>query len=60
MSRYDDATARLSEALREALEWASDLDAGLTREAAAGGDVEAHVMHVEDAPSALRPAAEGA
>ena len=53
MSTHEDPAGRFSEALRDALEWASDLDAGLTREAAALAEVEAHAMHV-DVPAGVR------
>jgi hypothetical protein len=60
MARFEDAAAQAREALRDATEWANDLDAPLAREDVTHTDVEAHAMDVNSAAVRRRPEADDA
>ena len=57
MSRCEHAAAQVREALQEAIEWANDLDARLTREAVTLAEVEAHIK-IDDAGTGVRAVAD--
>jgi len=48
MSRREDAGTQYGEALRDAIEWAQDLDAPLTRDDVTFAEVEAHAIEIDD------------
>ena len=54
----DDSAAQFREALRDAIDWANDLDARLTREDATVADVEAHGMKITGAAPPVRAVAD--
>ena len=59
MSRSEDAAGQSREALRDAIEWADDLDARLTREDVTLAEVEAHAVQIKGASVGIPAAADG-
>ena len=60
MARSEDAAAKVREALRDAIEWANDLDARLAADDVTDADVEAHAMEANGAVACTRTQADAA
>jgi len=58
MSGSEHAAGQSREALRDAIEWADDLDARLTREDVTLAEVEAHAVQTNGASVAIPSAAD--